>query len=431
VASRHNTSSEPGAELDAARALVVARDLTTTAVGALTEMVRTLPFEALAPVKQLLKQFFSDQPWTGRDDAALAEIVGRGEGSERLALDRQLTLIWGWESGRFVLRVRHDGRVAAEMVDETGSDVWIWEELLGEVLDGRAADVTVDGHDVTDVATPAATAGDALDTAGETDLGLTFEREVFPEVTPSPRTIRFTTPPLHDGPSRIYNSSAEATGDARAERIFAEFDAVTTMLVGPDFVAITISRPDQWDALLAPMLVAVTEEFTTDTPEATDRTSALPGVPAPGAGSKRADPREPRRLERAWAELGALRADRPEDLGRIVAATRDPDPAHRQVAAALLADAPPDVAADGWNRLFSDDSRNVRRSVIDAVVDSHREELRTLLEAALADPDAWTRWKAVHGIAALGVTSSRGAVEVCASDLDFRVRLEAVRALAR
>ena len=42
----------------------------------------------------------------------------------------------------------------------------------------------------------------------------------------------------------------------------------------------------------------------------------------------------------------------------------------------------------------------------------------------------WIRWKAVRGIAALGVTTSRGLIDDCASDPDFRVRLEATRALA-
>jgi HEAT repeats len=81
--------------------------------------------------------------------------------------------------------------------------------------------------------------------------------------------------------------------------------------------------------------------------------------------------------------------------------------------------------------LSGDSSRSVRRSTIDAVVDAHREGLRPLLERALDDPDAWIRWKAVRGIAALGVTPSRAVIEARASDPDFRVRLEATRTLAR
>jgi HEAT repeat protein len=53
-----------------------------------------------------------------------------------------------------------------------------------------------------------------------------------------------------------------------------------------------------------------------------------------------------------------------------------------------------------------------------------------LLEAALEDDDAWTRWKALRGIADIGAGSSRVTVEARAADPDFRVRLEAARLLA-
>ena len=72
----------------------------------------------------------------------------------------------------------------------------------------------------------------------------------------------------------------------------------------------------------------------------------------------------------------------------------------------------------------------VRRSVVDTVVDAGREVLRPLLEQALDDSDAWVRWKALRGIAALGAEASRGVVEAHAADPDFRVRLEAARVLS-
>jgi HEAT repeat protein len=141
--------------------------------------------------------------------------------------------------------------------------------------------------------------------------------------------------------------------------------------------------------------------------------------------------RAPRRLERAWTDLGGLRADRAGDLETILASTEADDPAPRQVAAALLADAPPDAAAGAWARLLADPSRAVRRSVVDAVAGTEREELRPLLDAALGDADAWIRWKALSGIAALGIGASRAAVAGCMEDADFRVRLEAARLLER
>jgi hypothetical protein len=367
----------PGPDLDAARTEVVRRGLTATAIGALTETVRTLPLDALTPVKQLLKRFFSDQAWTSSDDDALAAIVGPGTGSQHLELDHDLTLVWGWESGTFVLRVTRE-----------------------------ESDASVDA-----------------DAAG-LDLGLTFESDVVPEATPSPRTIRFGTPPLHTGASRFYSSGDEAAEDPRARELFDTFAAVTNVLVGPDFVAVTIARPDQWETLLAPVLRAIAESFTGAAAEAGGAPTASAPKDLPGTAD-----REPRRLERAWADLGALRADRPGDLERVLAASADTEPARRQVAAALLADAPDAVAGEAWARLLADPSRSVRRSAIDAIGDARRETLRPLLERALADADAWTRWKAVHGIAMLGISASRAAVAASVSDPDFRVRLEATRAL--
>jgi HEAT repeat protein len=65
------------------------------------------------------------------------------------------------------------------------------------------------------------------------------------------------------------------------------------------------------------------------------------------------------------------------------------------------------------------------------LVDADRPALRPLLERALLDPDPWTRWKALRGLVELGIDTSRDAVIQLATDTDFRVRLEAARALRR
>jgi hypothetical protein len=348
--------------------------------------VSGLSLDRLGVVKQLLKRYFSEEPWTADDDETLADAVATDAGAGRHELEPGLTLIWGSEGGRFRLRVE------------------------GAATD-RPSATSSPGH-------------------GETELETTFDGVVVPEATPSPRTIRFATPPVHSGPGRTYDSPESAAADARVARLFADFNQVTNVLVGPDFVAVTVSRPDLWEALLLPVLRAVSEEFAID-----DEGASPPQEPdAPmtmtlSAGTGDTE-REPRRLERAWAELGALRADHPEHLDRVVDAARDPEPARRQVAAALLADAPADIAARSWDRLLGDPSRVVRRSTVDAVAGANRDELRSLLERALGDADAWTRWKALHGIADLGVGSSRAAVEARAADPDFRVRLEVARMLA-
>ena len=103
------TSEQPGPELDTRRARVATLELTGAAVAALSPLVRTLPIDALTPVKQLLKQYFSDRPWTGADDDTLAAVVGpRAEDDDAagtVALAPGLVLAWGWPDGRFRLRL--------------------------------------------------------------------------------------------------------------------------------------------------------------------------------------------------------------------------------------------------------------------------------------------------------------------------------------
>ena len=195
-------------------------------------------------------------------------------------------------------------------------------------------------------------------------------------------------------------------------------------------MAIGLHRPDRWEALLDDILRAVTVSFAATT---TDRER----IDAPGAESDTEAPHAHRgpdndhgtALEHAWKELGALRADEPADLERIIAAASSASSADRQIATRLLGDADPDTAEAGWSRLLDDESRSVRRATVDAMVDAERPALRALLERALLDTDAWTRWKALRGLVDLGITPSRSAVVPLAEDPDFRVRLEVARAL--
>lgn len=396
-------ADRPGPELDAARREVAERGLVGDAVSQLNEVVTALPLDALAPVKGHLKRFFSDAPWTGADDDALADVVGPGAGGARRELAPDLVLEWRWVDGRFRLRVASTGAGAdpesATEPEETGEP------------DER----------------------EQPEPPEATDLEASFAGPVTPEATPSPRTIRFATPTLHRGSSRPYESAEAAAADPRVARLFREFDAVTNVLVGPDFVAVSLSRPGEWESLLAPVLAAVTDEFAADTlpddePAADDRSPTAPMTVSFSVGTTPGDTR-PRHLDRAWAELGGLDPNRPRDLDRLAAASEDAEPARRQVATTLLAEGSRDVATHTWARLLRDPSRSVRRSTVDAMVDTEWHEVRTLLEDALGDDDAWVRWKAIKGIARLGVGRSRAAVEMGREDPDFRVRLEAAAAL--
>jgi hypothetical protein len=200
-------------------------------------------------------------------------------------------------------------------------------------------------------------------------------------------------------------------------------------------VAVGLRQAADWERLLRPVLGVVTDEFAD--PDAPPDASAPrvmggpAGAGAVGGGSGGApDDRRASRLDRAWADLGSLRpgAD-PDDLARVRAAAAGDDPSHRQVAANLLGEADPAAAAADWARLVVDRVRSVRRAAVDAVVDAGREELRPLLETALADADAWVRWKALRGLAGLGAAASRAAIEPLAADPDFRIRLEVAAAL--
>src|SRR5262249_35863051 len=154
--------TRPGPELDTARAQVVERGLVPDAIAALTPVVGALPLDALGPVKQHLKRFFSDAPWTADDAHALAAAVGVGTGGGRHGLGAGLTLVGGWPGGRFDLGIETDAPAASSR------------------------------------------AGDAPPGPG---LAETFAGAVVPEATPSLRTIRFATPPLHAGSARNYESA--------------------------------------------------------------------------------------------------------------------------------------------------------------------------------------------------------------------------------
>ena len=95
-----NLGPDLGPDLDTARTRVVTHGLAATAFAQLTPVVTELglSLEALGPVKQLQKRFFSDAPWTIDDDEALADAFGPGvEGMTSFELEPGLTLLSGVE----------------------------------------------------------------------------------------------------------------------------------------------------------------------------------------------------------------------------------------------------------------------------------------------------------------------------------------------
>ncbi|MGQ0519901.1 MAG: HEAT repeat domain-containing protein [Actinomycetota bacterium] len=366
-----------------ARRRIVERGLVADAVSLLADRaLGALPLEALGPTKALLKRYFSVAGWGPGDDDALAAAVGPGEGWWREPLAGDLALVFGWEGGRF--------RLAAEGT--------------GEAPPGPRA--------------PATSA-----------LAASFEGPIVPEATPNPRTLVFRTGAMAEGESREFRSGEEA-GDPRVRRLLDAFPDLSTVLVARDFVALTLRHPDRWEALLGPVLEVVTEEFAgAGEPVAGPDAVAGPDVRAGGAGGSHEGRDRQTRLDRAWAELRRLRPGLEADLAVLLEAASGPDAARRQVAAGLLGEARPEAALAAWTALVGDASRLVRRAAVDAVVDAGRPELRPLLERALADGDAWVRWKALRGLHELGPEPSRPAIQARLDDPDFRVRLEAEAAL--
>jgi hypothetical protein len=382
-------------DLDAARRLLVERDLTRAAFQHLTvDAFMTLSFEALGPTKGLLKRFFSTEPWDAGDADALADVVGPGEGGWRRQLDPDLTLEYGWENGRFGITIR----------------------------------LTTDEPS----ALPGAAPAPAL--APDDALAASFDGPVVPEATPNPRTIRFhmgTLPPARAG---WYESSASARAadDAGVARLASGFDEVVNILVGADFVAVGLRRPADWERLLLPVLKVVTEEFasTGGAPEGWEpRVMGGPSREAAAGGTGPTARRKLTRLDEAWRALGSLHPSEPADLAALENAATGDNRFRRQVAANLLREADPRAAASRWAVLVHDPARSVRRATVDAMVDAAREDLRPLLEEALADADPWVRWKALRGLVELGPSASRDAIRAHADDPDFRVRLEVTAAL--
>jgi len=136
-----------------------------------------------------------------------------------------------------------------------------------------------------------------------------------------------------------------------------------------------------------------------------------------------------RQLDRARAELGALRCHDARDLAKILDATTSPDAAYRRVAIERLEGADTAAAIWPWTRGLDDSSRAVRRVTARVLASSARDDTRQILERALTDPDACVRYYAVRGLVAIGLNASESIVRQRRNDTDVRVKLAIESAL--
>lgn len=356
------------ADLDLTRAAIAAHDLTTDALAFLTyEVAVHLPFEDLGPFKRLLKQFFSNEPWTAEDAAALSDIVTKAvpAGWWEHQLGSGVTLSHGIRDGRYVIWVT-GGAEAAET------------SIFDRIFDGP----------------------------------------VHPEPTPHPRKVKFNLGG-EPGPSTWHRRTDGHGDDVRLQRLFQEPDITDVMIAG-DFVTIGLDRSATWEDRLDPILDLVVSLF-----------AAGERVAAPArtreqllqeAGHVHLDVRP--------SELHLLDADDPDDRAQLTDALVADDPRLRRIAVAVLAESSDDaLRRDAVRRGYADGARIVRRAAIDAGAETADASLRDLFESALEDGDGWIRWKAVRTLGEIGVGPSRAAVAALENDTDFQVRFEVARAL--
>lgn len=354
-------------DLDVTRATIAAHELTATASGYLTtDVAMQLPFEALAPFKNLVKRFFSTEPWTDTDARELSELVTPhvAEGWWEHDLGGGITLAYGVRDGAFVLEATGASAPAVSIFDRV------------------------------------------------------FDGPVVPEATPHPRKVKFTVGGA-PAPGVWYRRSDGAPDDPRVARLFAE-PYVTDVMVAGDFVTVGIGAKDSWERRLEPLLALMTELFASPDSE----------VAAPTRTRDELIAEAQRRRNRRPEELHLLDPDDADDRARLVAALDDDDARVRRVAVAVLLESEDEVVRrDAAARGAADSSRLVRRTAIDAAADAQDERFRELFEEALGDDDPWIRWKAVRSLGELGVEASRDAVEALSDDADFQVRFEVARVL--
>ena len=356
-------------DLDATRKTLIARDLVQTASAYLTsDIALGLPFESLAPFKTLLRQFFSTTPWTEEEARELSDVVAPhlDGGWWEHDLGRGITLAYGIRDGRFQLWAGGAGTSAPSIFERV------------------------------------------------------FDGPVVPEATPHPRKVKFATGGIPAPGIWYRRNDSGKPGDSRVERLFAEPD-VTDVMVAGDFVTVGINARSSWEQRLEPLLALVIELFA--------------DFEAPHHQSERTRAELMHEAGRVIAgsrpeELHLLDPDGDEDRARLLDALEAEDPRVRRIAVAVLLEAgDADVRRTAVSRGMADPSRLVRRTAVDAAADTEDDRFRTLFEGALADDDAWIRWKAVRSLGQLGLKQSRPQVETLIEDPDFQVRFEVAKVL--
>jgi hypothetical protein len=199
----------PPPDLDDARRRVAARELVAVASNHLTaDLYSSLEFSDLVAVKNLLKKFFSAQPWSSEDadrlDMFLRRNVDEPAGWFEHDLGAGLTLLHGFDEGRYRLWASGGSDGEASIFDRV------------------------------------------------------FSGPVQPEATPNPRHVRFV---IGGEPAPgIWYRRGDELDDERVLALLSDED-ITDVLVAGDFVAIGLRRASMWKDRLDDLVEAVTTGF--------------------------------------------------------------------------------------------------------------------------------------------------------------------------
>lgn len=349
-----------GDDFDQTRAAITARGLVATASAYLTEDVATsLPFETLADFKDLLKRFFSPQPWTEADDDALAALTTPHV--EDRWWDHELgggiVLGYGLDGGRFAMTVAGAGAAPPSLFDRA------------------------------------------------------FDGPVIPEATPHPRKVRFAIGGA-PAPGEWYRRG-DPVDDGRVRRVFAEPD-VTDVMVAGDFVTVGIDR--SWEDRLEPILALVTELYGSDAAlEAPERTRDELLAEAGHAGHAASDelhlldPNGPAHQARLTAALDEESAAVRRVAVAILAEADDPairDPAIRRGlddgslrVRRMALDAAGDTGDESFRTVFEEAALGnpdawSRWRAVKALGDLGVEASREILKTAVSDDEFRVRFEA-------------------------------------
>ncbi len=391
-ASRSTSTSlvhnDRGVDRDNARAEVGRRNLHPIAIERIVrDAMQRTPLALTERARLLLARYFSSAVWSIADASSLSALVGRGERWFVHSLDSDLTIEYGWKGTGF--RVESVCVGTAGPAPAIGSARKIDELIALESQIARIADDPTN-HVVIPLT-----------------LSATFDGPVVPETTHDPRIVCMLTGPGTglDAASGVRTSHWETRHNPHlsgvAEALFQAIPPLQAIMCAPGSYSLEMREPEAWSLWLAPAI------------------SLLIHI----ASAPRSMMTRDRNEQRLREEFNAMDLHTGKAILRIRDALTQRDPVLRELAVFAIGTADPFAAPKVWRNAIDDSARNVRRSAARAITANAEESLRPLMERALHDVDACTRFHAARGLAKIGAGRSMHALEAAMHDTDARVNV--------